>query len=96
MTKPKQNVLTHCAKCSQRNAPHIELTKLDKGEKMYQLRKVNLNLTSQEKAVIRLNGREPMEGDIWSTHKTLREALRFKRFYMGNKNYIFRIRRVED
>ena len=63
---------------------------------MYQLRKVNLNLTPQEKAVIRLNGREPMEGDIWSTHKTLTEALAFKKLYMGNKNYIFRIRRVED
>lgn len=63
---------------------------------MYQLRKINLNMTSREKAEMRINGRDPMEGDVWSTHKSLREAMDFKKLYMGKKGYLWRIRFVED
>jgi hypothetical protein len=58
---------------------------------MYQLRKINLNLTSREKAEMRLNGRDPMFGDVWSTHKSFKEAMDFKKLYMGQKGYLFRI-----
>jgi hypothetical protein len=63
---------------------------------MYQLRKINLNMTSRQKAEMRINGKDPMEGDVWSTHKSFTEAMAFKKLYMGQKGYLFRIRLVED